>query len=105
MLFIYIISILSLYTLNYNKPQTVEVSPVVETVETNVPAKSSRQKLQQENILVEENEISSEENINSEEIPNSEEIEDNDELYEEIIFNDDFDKEYRSWTEDNYLDD
>ena len=30
-------------------------------------------------------------------------ISENDEEYEEIIFQDNFDKEYRSGTEDNYL--
>ena len=39
-------------------------------------------------------------NLENSEISNTE----NDE-YEEIIFNDDFDKEYRSGTENNYLED
>ena len=102
--FIYIVSILSLYTLNYNKPQTVEISPVVEVVETQAPAKPAKPKPQQVNTPVEESETSGEENI--QEIQNSEENEEDfsdPELYEEISFEDNFDKEYRNDVGDSYF--
>lgn len=102
--FIYIVSILSLYTLNYNKPQTVEISPVVEVVETQAPAKPAKPKPQQVNTPVEESETPGEENI--QETQNSEETEEDfsdPELYEEISFEDNFDKEYRNDVGDSYF--
>lgn len=102
--FIYIVSILSLYTLNYNKPQTVEISPVVEVVETQAPAKPAKPKPQQVKTPVEENATPGEENI--QETQNSEENEEDfsdPELYEEISFEDNFDKEYRNDVGDSYF--
>lgn len=70
----------------------------------------------EENNTIEVKTVSKPQKINSEELQPDEidlqdvdiEVEDldiseNDEEYEEIIFQDNFDKEYRSGTEDNYL--
>lgn len=116
MLFILIASLLSWYTIQLNKPNTVDVSPV-ENVEMSNPNSQKKSKpvtatnveqldlwIQEEDnseLLDEENalDVLNEENdgyfLDEENYPNDE--------YEEIIFYDDFDKEYWDGTEDNYL--
>lgn len=99
------VSLLSWYTIQLNNPSVVDNSPVenIEVVNTNT-SKSLKivtvPKSEKTDSWVQE------ENLNADIENNSDFLnEENDELYEEIIFQDDFDKEYRSWTEDNYLED
>lgn len=84
------------------KSQPIQIEPVEENniieVKTIKPQKT--QNTDSENPNTGENNLIDE---NVEETENSDILE-NDE-YEEIIFQDDFDKEYWEWTEDNYLED
>lgn len=112
MFFTYIVLSISMYSLQRQKPQVVEVSPVV-----NVEAVKSKPKKSEQTILdsdeinqdledSETSEIDDENNIQSQEIENPEEIENYDpELYEEITFEDNFDKEYRDDVGDSYFED
>ena len=82
------------------KPQPVQIEPVEKNniieVKTIKPQKT--QNTDSENPNTGENNLIDE---NVEETENSDILESDE--YEEIIFQDDFDKEYREWTEDNYL--
>ena len=102
MILIYILSILSISSLFMEKSQPIQIEPVEENniieVKTIKPQKT--QNTDSENPNTGENNLIDE---NVEETENSDILE-NDE-YEEIIFQDDFDKEYWEWTEDNYLED
>ncbi len=99
MVLIYILSILSLSSLFIEKTQPIQINQVEENnmikVKTIKPkdAKNSNQT----NTWINENNTSNadSENLNSES---------NEDEYEEIIFHDDFDKEYRSDVENAYLD-
>ena len=102
MFFTYIVLSIWMYSLQRQKPQMVEVSPVV-----NVEAVKSKP---QKSEPVMENSESIEEDdtleIDSENNSDTEEIEYYDpELYEEITFQDDFDKEYRNDVWDSYFED
>ena len=101
MILIYILSIISLSSLFMQKFQPVQIEPVEEDNIIEVKTVSKPQKIQNtdsknsntgENNLIDEN---------IEEIENTEILESDE--YEEIIFQDDFDKEYREGIEDNYL--
>jgi len=102
MILIYILSILSISSLFMEKPQPVQIEPVEENniieVKTIKPQKT--QNTDSENSNTGENNLIDE---NVEETENSDILESDE--YEEIIFQDDFDKEYWEGTEDNYLED
>ena len=99
MVLIYILSILSLSSLFIEKTQPVQINQVEENkiikVKTIKPQDTKNSN--QSSSWLEENNISNadRENLN---------IENNEDEYEEIIFHDDFDKEYRSDVENAYLD-
>ena len=101
MFFTYIVLSIGMYSLERQKPQVVEVSPVEEVqVVKSKPKKS-------EPVIADVKEIQ-EENVNDVEMQDAqnlwEEIEDFDpELYEEISFEDNFDKEYRNDVGDSYF--
>lgn len=100
MILIYILSILSISSLFMEKPQPIQIEPVEENniieVKTIKPQKT--QNTDSENPNTGENNLIDE---NVEETENSDILESDE--YEEIIFQDDFDKEYWEGTEDNYL--
>ena len=99
MILIYILSIRSLGSLFVDKSEQIQVDQWQEVVKNNVK------------VVTKTKEVSNSDEINSwenilQEIGNqeSEIIENlNDEEYEEIVFQDNFDKEYWSGTEDNYF--
>ena len=101
MILIYILSIRSLGSLFVDKSEQIQVDQWQEVVKNNVK------------VVTKTKEVSNSDEINSwenilQEIGNQEfEIIENlnDEEYEEIVFQDNFDKEYWSGTEDNYLED
>ena len=109
MLFIYIMSLLSWYTIYLNKSSVIDISPVetvgvlnnnssktleIVTVSNSEQVDSGDQEIDDWNIDFENN---------SDFLDNENDLDNQDDQYEEIIFQDNFDKEYRSWTEDNYL--
>ena len=98
---VYILSIRSLGSLFVDKSEIVQINQWQEIVDNNdikVVTKTKK--------VSNSAEINSWENILQETgNQESEIVENSDEEYEEIIFQDNFDKEYRSGTEDNYLED
>ena len=102
MVLVYILSMRSLGSLFVDKSEPIQVDQWQEIVDNNnIKVTTITKKVSNpdeinswENILQETG------NLESEIIENS-----YDEEYEEIIFQDNFDKEYRSGTEDNYLED
>ena len=96
MILIYILSILSLSSLFVDK--SVQVGPVEENNTIEIKTISKPQKINSEKSQLDENNLQ-DMDIDAENL----DISENDEEYEEIIFQDNFDKEYRSGTEDNYL--
>ena len=96
MILIYILSILSLSSLFVDK--SVQVGPVEENNTIEIKTISKPQKINSEKSQLDENNLQ-DMDIEAENL----DISENDEEYEEIIFQDNFDKEYRSGTEDNYL--
>ena len=72
---------------------TVEENNTIEVKAVSKPQKINSEKIQPDEIDLQDVDI---------EVENLD-ISENDEEYEEIIFQDNFDKEYRSGTEDNYL--
>ena len=105
MFFVYLLLSISMYSLQRQKPQ-VEISPIekIEVVKSKPkkvePIISEFEQMdwesEEENLIdIDDNEI----NIEWED----EEDFDNEELYEEIIFQDNFDKEYREDVGDNYF--
>ena len=107
MILIYILSILSISSLFIDKTETVQVDKSQEEVtEHNQKASTKVKKISNfvlDNSWVWLNEDLSWNMENMMEVENPGILE-NDE-YEEIIFQDNFDKEYWSGTEDNYLED
>lgn len=108
MILIYILSVLSLSSLYVDKSEPIQVEQwqeIVDNKSETIPAKPK--KVSKSNQIDNSWENNPTENISLEtETENSEILENlSDEEYEEIIFQDNFDKEYRSWTEDNYLED
>ncbi len=115
MLFILIASLLSWYTIQLNKPHVVDVSPVenVEISDTNTQKKSKPTPVSDVEIDLWTQEEDNSESLNEEDLLDSLDEENNSDFlneendlgdeYEEIIFYDDFDKEYWDGTEDNYL--
>ena len=107
MLFLYIILSISMYSLQLHKP-VVNISPAekIEVVKSK-PKKSEPIILDSEE--TEEIDISEiEANADGVELQQTENIEDeyyDPELYEEITFQDDFDKDYREDVWDSYFDD
>lgn len=100
MVLIYILSILSLSSLFIEKTQPIQINQVEENNMIKVKTvKSKDVKISnQVNSWTDENNTSSNtdlENLNTE---------NNEDEYEEIIFHDDFDKEYRNDVENAYLD-
>ena len=97
MVLIYILSILSLSSLFIEKTQPVQINQVEENkiikVKTIKPQNTEKSK--QINSWLNENNLSwaNNENLDSQ----------NNDEYEEIIFQDDFDKDYWKDTEDNYF--
>ena len=103
MVLIYILSILSLSSLFIEKTQLVQVNQAEgnSIVNTKIVSKPQNTKnSNQVNPWLNENDLAevNTENMNTQ----SQNSEDE---YEEIIFHDDFDKEYRRDVDDNYLDD
>lgn len=99
MILIYILSILSISSLFMEKIQPVQINPVEENNTIEVKTISKPQKIQtseQTNSWINEIDL---QDTNTE----NQNIQYNEDEYEEIIFQDDFDKEYRMGTEDNYL--
>ena len=102
MFFTYIVLSIWMYSLQRQKPEVVEVSPVVNTeVVKSKPKKveATISEVDQINTWFEENDIA---DINNPEWENEEDFS-NEELYEEIIFEDNFDKEYREDVGDDYF--
>ena len=95
-----------MYSLERQKPQIVEVSPVVNE-EIVKPRPKKSEPLVQDSETVEEGDIlESENNEGNIEPQETENIEYYDpEIYEEITFQDDFDKEYRNDVGDSYFED
>ena len=102
MFFTYILLSIWMYSLQRQKPQVVEVSPVEEvqvvkskpkTVEPVIPEPEPEDLTGEDNIIYDEN---------NSEWENEEDFS-NEELYEEIIFQDNFDKEYRDDVGDSYF--
>lgn len=108
MFFTRFILIASITSLEMHKPQVVEISPVEEVqVVKPKPKKVEVVEDDLEQELLEENQLDEnnlEWNVDEDNI--EENIEDYDpELYEEITFQDDFDKEYRNDVWDGYFED
>jgi len=108
MILIYILSMLSLSSLYVDKSEPIQVEQwqeIVDNKSETIPAKPK--KVSNSNQIDNSWENIPTENISLEtETENSEILENlSDEEYEEIIFQDNFDKEYWSGTEDNYLED
>ena len=102
MILLYIISMRSLGSLFVDKSEPIQVDQWQEIVDNNnikVVTKTKK--------VSNSNQINSWENILQETGNQEPEIieNSNDEEYEEIVFQDNFDKEYWSGTEDNYLED
>lgn len=101
MILIYILSILSISSLFMQKSQPVQIEPVEENSIIEVKTVSKPQKIQNtdsEILDTGENNILDE---NIEETENSDILESDE--YEEIIFQDDFDKKYREDVGDSYF--
>ncbi len=107
MLFILVASLLYLYTIQSNKPYVVDITPEenMRTFNPNAQKTSKPTKIKQKDPLTqEENDLDFlNEKIDwyPSDILNEENNLENE--YDEIIFYDDFDKEYWYGTEDNYL--
>lgn len=114
MRFVYTVSLLSYYSIQLNKPNLAEVSPVVEIQQTNTPAKTYKPQ-KSESATVQSGEV--EEEFSDPELSWEDEIDleaenfdaeteedfSDEDLYEEIIFQDNFDKEYREDVGDSYF--
>lgn len=100
MVLIYILSIISLSSLFIEKTQPIQVNQVEEKNMINIKTikPQSTQSADNANLWINENNL---QNIDTEDL----DIQNNEDEYEEIIFQDNFDKEYRSGTENNYLED
>ena len=98
MVLIYILSILSLSSLFIEKTQPIHVNQVEENqiIKVKTIKPQNTEKSNQTNPWLSENDLSGANNENSDSQNNEDE-------YEEIVFQDNFDKEYRSGTENNYL--
>ena len=108
MILIYILSVLSLSSLYVDKSEPIQVEQWQEIVDNkNETILTKPKKVSKSNQTINSWENSPSENVPLESGTGNSEIIENlaDEEYEEIIFQDNFDKEYRSWTEDNYLED
>ena len=107
MILIYILSMLSLSSLYVDKSEPIQVEQWQEIIDNNEIISTEPKKVSKSNQIDNSWENNPTENISLETgVENSEILENStDEEYEEIIFQDNFDKEYRSWTEDNYLED
>ena len=101
MFFTYIVLSIGMYSLERQKPQVVEVSPVEEVQ----VVKSKPKKSEPVIVDVEKIQKESESGAEMQDAQNLwEEIEDFDpEIYEEISFEDNFDKEYRNDVGDSYF--
>ena len=100
MILIYIFSILSLSSLFMERTQPqIQVNQWQEAVNNNIKVTTKTEKKQTLN------QVDSwlDENKSEDVVTENQDIQENNEEYEEIIFQDDFDKEYRMGTEDNYL--
>ena len=100
MVLIYILSILSLSSLFIEKTQPIQINQVEENqiIKVKTIKPQNTEKFYQTNSWLSENDLSGANNENSDSQNNEDE-------YEEIVFQDNFDKEYRSGTENNYLGD
>ena len=107
MILIYILSILSLSSVYVDKSEPIQVEQWQEIMNNNEIISTKPKKVSKFNQINNSWENITTENISLETGTENSEILENlsDEEYEEIIFQDNFDKEYRSWTEDNYLED
>ena len=101
MLLTYILSILTLSSLFMNKIQPVDNNLIEDNNKVEI---RTIQKSQYTQSLPKNNSWTDDNNLSGTGIENSDTQNDGDE-YEEIIFDDNFDKEYRSGTENNYLED
>lgn len=104
MFFTYIVLSIGMYSLQRQKPQVVEVSPVEQVQEVKNKPKKSEPIITNVEEVQDDNE-NDENNIELQDVQNLwEETEDFDpELYEEISFEDNFDKEYRDDVGDSYF--
>ena len=110
MFFIYIISLLSRYTLQINKPLLLNDQPVKnpEIIDINTSKKTTTKKTssipKKTNSWSEK--IENQDTNNQENILQSKDTQEdfsNEELYEEINFHDDFDEEYRNDVDSSYI--
>ena len=100
MVLVYILSMRYLGSLFVDKSEPIQVEQPKEIVDNNTKVTTKTKKVPTSN------EINSWENIIQETgNQESEIVENSEEEYEEIIFQDNFDKEYWSGTENNYLED
>ena len=107
MILIYILSILSLSSVYVDKSEPIQVEQWQEIMNNNEIISIKPKKVSKSNQINNSWENITTENISLETGTENSEILENlsDEEYEEIIFQDNFDKEYWSGTEDNYLED
>ena len=111
MLFLFFaVSLASIYSTQINRSAPAEISPVVETTQHKTVSKNSNKQAQSTPTeqLESENEENNIEDLNQQEdiIPWEEQEDFSDEeLYEEIVFQDNFDKEYRNEVGDSYFED
>ena len=107
MILIYILSILSLSSVYVDKLEPIQVEQWQEIMNNNEIISTKPKKVSKSNQINNSWENITTENISLETGTENSEILENlsDEEYEEIIFQDNFDKEYWSGTEDNYLED
>lgn len=107
MILIYILSILSLSSVYVDKSEPIQVEQWQEIMNNNEIISTKPKKVSKSNQINNSWENITTENISLETGTENSEILENlsDEEYEEIIFQDNFDKEYWSGTEDNYLED
>lgn len=107
MILIYILSMLSLSSLFVEKSEPVQVEQWQEITDINEIIPTKPKKVSNSNQINNSWENISTGNVSLETGAENSEILENlsDDEYEEIIFQDNFDKEYWSGTEDNYLED
>ena len=104
------ISLLSWYIIHINNSSLLSIQPTksIETIDVNMPKNTSNQKIVSNTKKVSSwsNEINIQENTNQDNTSQWNNSNDsfNEEIYEEIIFHDDFDKEYWNDVDNNYQD-
>ena len=103
MFFMCIMSLLSWYTMQINKPALVDIKPTMEINSVNTYNKKISN---HKNLSLWSEKTDNQDTENQDNILQWDSSEDfsNEEIYEEIIFHDDFDKEYWNDVDSNYQD-